>query len=335
MNRLLASALFLGIIYATCGVVAVITVMPVNGQPSDRLNPDVSAVMAAGPLSEVSGMVKSHSYPNTYWVVNDSGNDARLFAINREGQMIIPTFSRFSYYGETPEDGKQQWEGFRVLYTRNVDWEAMTADDSYLYVADIGNNFNNRRNLVIYALSEIDPTASTQSAAIKIIPVRYPEQTGFPGLNGKRHFDSEALFSADDHLYLVTKHRAAQGRAEAGANLYRLDTEYTDRDNDLVLIDHHPDITQATGAELSPDGQRLAVISYTDLWLFDRPEEGDKWLSSSHRRYLLNTAILRQVETVIWDDERTLILSNEQRELFTLDLVDIGEISPVLSNKTE
>jgi len=38
---------------------------------------------------------------------------------------------------------------------------------------------------------------------------------------------------------------------------------------------------------------------------------------------------------VIWDDERTLILSNEQRELFTLDLVDIGEISPVLSNKTE
>lgn len=329
MNRQLASA------FSISAFAAVFVMMTAHGQARDRLNPDVSAVLSAKPLSEVSGMAKSRSYPNTYWVVNDSGNDARLFAINREGQLIIPTFSRFSYYGETPEDGKKPWEGFRVLYTRNVDWEAMTADDNYLYVADIGNNFNNRRNLVIYALSEIDPTASTQSAAIKTIPVRYPEQTGFPGLYGKRHFDSEALFSADDHLYLVTKHRAAGGRAEAGANLYRLDTQYTDQDNDLVLIDHHPDITQATGAELSPDGQRLAVISYTDLWLFDRPAAGDKWFSGSGRRYPLNTSILRQVETVIWDDDQTLILSNEQRDMFTIDLVAIGEMAPTAANKSE
>jgi len=320
---------------AVLAMVTLITVVAVYSQSQDGLSPAVIGTMVATPLDEVSGMVKSRSYPDTYWVVNDSGAQPRLFAINREGKTIIPTFSKFSYYGETPEEGKEQWQGFKVLYTSNVDWEAMSADDNYLYLADTGNNFNNRRNLVIYVLSEIDPMASTQSAAIKTLPVRYPEQTAFPGLRGKRHYDSEALFNADGHLYLVTKHRKLGGSYEAGTNLYRLDTQYTDQVNDLVLIDSHDGVTSATGADLSPDGQRLALVSYTDLWIFDRPATGDQWLSSASRRYPLNTDVLQQVETVIWDDEHTLILSNEQRQLFAIDLSELEQSMPGSPDKSE
>ncbi len=71
----------------------------------------------------------------------------RLFAINREGNTIIPTFSRFSYYGEEEVEGKEQWPGFRVLYAENIDWESMTIDENYLYIADTGNNSNDRRDL--------------------------------------------------------------------------------------------------------------------------------------------------------------------------------------------
>lgn len=310
---------------SVAGIIAAIAFLQAHSQPAGPLAPVVAARMTAQGLTEVSGMVKSRSYPNTYWVVNDSGNDARLFAINRDGQTLIPTFSKFSYYGEERERGKDPWPGFRVLYTTNVDWEDMTVDDNYLYVADTGNNGNNRRDLVIYALSEIDPTASTQSAAIKAMPVRYPEQVSFSPVGGELYYDSEALFSADGRLYLITKHRGGFGRYQAGANLYRLDTEFTDKPNDLVLIDNNPDILTATGAELSPDGQRLAVISYEDLWIFDRPESGDAWLSSTARRYPLDTRVLRQVESVIWDDDATLILSNEQRDLFRIDLAELGE----------
>ena len=305
------------------GIIAAIAFLSVHSQPQGGLVPEPAGRMSVQAISEVSGMVRSRSYPNTYWVINDSGNDARLFAINRDGNAIIPTFSKFSYYGEERERGKDPWPGFRVLYTQNVDWESMTADDNYLYVADTGNNFNNRRDLVIYLLSEIDPTASTQSAAIRTLPVRYPEQVEFPG-SGPRHYDSEALFSADGKLYLITKHRKGLNY-EAGAKLYRLDTDYTDQPNFLVLVDSNADVLAATGAELSPDGQRLAVISYTALWLFDRPQTGDLWLSSTARRYPLDTAAVKQVETVIWDDDDTLILSNEQRELFHIDLKTLGE----------
>jgi len=309
-------------------IAGAITFIVSNSLAATGFAPRIVAKITSGPLSEISGMVKSRSYPDTYWVVNDSGAEAKIFAINSKGQNIIPTYSRFSYYGEKEEPGKKQWQGFNVLYSKNIDWESMTADDNHIYVADTGNNFNMRRNLGIYMLSEIDPTASTQSAAIKHMPVSYPQQMEFPG-KGKKHFDSEALFSADGKLYLITKHRTPSGLGmEPGANLYRLDTDYTERDNLLTLVDSNENMLAVTGAELSPDGQTLAVISYEALWLFDRPKEGDRWLSSTSKHYPLNTAVLRQVETVIWDDDNTLLLSNEQRDLFRIELAELPEITP-------
>jgi len=294
-----------------------------SNSPNEELKPPVAARIHAAPISEVSGMVKSRSYPDTFWVINDSGDEARIFAINRQGENIIPTFSRFSFYGENEEEGKKQWQGFRVLYAENIDWESMTSDENFIYVADTGNNFNNRRDLGIYALSEIDPTASTQSAAIKHMPVAYPEQTEYPG-DSERHYDSEALFYADGKLYLITKHRNKRGFSmEHGANLYRLDTAYTDQINLLTLIDSNSDMLAVTGAELSPDGQTLAVISYEALWLFERPETGDKWLSSSFQRFWLDGDVLDQVETVVWDGDNIIMLSNEQRDLFRLDLLEL------------
>jgi hypothetical protein len=309
------------------GIIGLIIFLHYYTFPQEGLRPDVMGKIAAKPISEVSGMAKSASYENTYWVVNDNRNGTRLFAINREGKTIIPTFSRFSYYGEKEVEGKEQWPGFRVLYAENIDWESMTIDENYLYIADTGNNSNDRRDLGIFLISEIDPTASTQSAAIRFIPVHYPEQNEFPGL-GERHYDSEALFLFEGNLYLITKHRDLSGALEPGANLYRLDSNDEEKSNALTFIENHPKMMAVTGAELSPDGSRLAVISSNDLWIFDRPEQGDHWLSSSHRRYSLDTLYVGRVETIIWDNDSTLIISNEQRMLYVVDLADLGEITP-------
>ena len=311
-------------ILSLVGIVAVIVVLNFYDKPLPGFVPEVISTFSASPLSEVSGMVKSRSYPNTYWVVNDSGNGNRLFAVNNEGNNIIPTFSRFSFYGEDAEEGKEQWEGFRVLYAENIDWETMTVDDNYLYVGDVGNNFNNRRDLKVYLLSEIDPTASTQSAVIKTLPIRYPDQTEFPSIVSP-HFDSEAMFIAYGTLYFITKHRNGRGGYEAGAKLYRLDTDFTEQDNELTLIESHSELLAVTGAELSPDGETLAVVSYEALWLFERPREGDQWLSSNARRYALDTRTVDQVETVIWDDDQTLLLTNEQRDLMRINIADLDK----------
>ena len=306
------------------GILTAISILSFYDRALPGFVPDVVGTFSADPLSEVSGMVKSRSYTNTYWVVNDSGNGNRLFAVNNEGNNIIPTFSRFSFYGEDAEEGKEQWEGFRVLYAENIDWETMTVDDNYLYVGDVGNNFNNRRDLKVYLLSEIDPTASTQSAVIKMLPVRYPDQTEFPSIVSP-HFDSEAMFIADGALYFITKHRNGRGGYEAGAKLYRLDTDFTEQGNELTLVETHSDLLAVTGAELSPDGQTLAVVSYEALWLFGRPGEGDHWLSSNAMRYALDTRTVDQVRTVIWDDDKTLLLTNQRRDLMRINIADLDK----------
>jgi hypothetical protein len=263
----------------------------------------------------MSGIVKSPGRDNVFWVHNDSGDTARIFAIDAQGHNIIPTYSKFSFYGEVPEEGKQQWQGFPVLDATNVDWEDIAADEHYLYLSDMGNNSNTRRNLAIYLVSEIDPTASTRTAVIQRLPVVYPDQHGFPP--AERHFDSESLFVVDGKLYLLTKHRTSFFEfSEAGANLYRLDTRFTDKDNVLTLIDSNPEITSATGADISPDGQTLAVLSYSALWLFARPASGDLWLSGKAQHFPLDRGAIKQAEGVTWVDNETLLIVNEQGDIF-------------------
>ncbi len=294
-----------------------------HAQPeAPLLQPAVHARVLSEPIDEMSGIVKSRRHPDTYWVHNDSGDTARIFAIRSDGSSVLPTYSKFSRYGDEPQDGKQQWEGFEVLYASNVDWEDIALDENYLYLADVGNNLNARRDLVIYAISEIDPTASTRSAVVQKWPVHYPEQQEFPP--GNWHYDSESLFTSEGQLYLITKHRkaGAMGTFEAGANLYRLDTRNTDSSNALTLVDSTPLITAATGADVSPDGSTLAVISYEDLFLFDKPATGDAWLSSSYRRIPLDRSVTRQAEAVAWEDDSTLLFTNEGRDIFRLGVAD-------------
>lgn len=287
--------------------------------------PTVHARVSSAPIAEMSGIVRSRRHPDTWWVHNDSGDSARIFAIRSDGTSVLPTYSKFTFYGDAPVEDKKQWEGFEVLYATNVDWEDIALDQNYLYLADVGNNLNARRDLAIYAVSEIDPTASTRSAVVQKWPVHYPEQQEFPP--GNWHYDSESLFTSEGQLYLITKHRktGATGTFEPGANLYRLDTRHTDRSNALTLVDSTSLITAATGADLSPDGNTLAVISYEDLFLFDKPSSGDAWLSSSHRRIPLDREVTRQVEAVAWEDPTTLLVTNEGRDIFRIDVAALGQ----------
>lgn len=274
------------------------------------------------PIDEMSGIVKSRRRDNLYWVHNDSGDTARIFAIDGHGRSVLPTYSKFSYYGDEPQPGKQQWPGFEVLYATNVDWEDIAIDDNYLYIADMGNNGNARRNLAIYVVSEIDPTASTRSAVIRKLPVVYPDQDAFPP--AQLHFDSEALFVADGKPYVITKHRAGafffRNRWEPGAKLYRLDTRHDDRANELTLVDTHPDLVAATGADLSPDGRTLAVIAIGGLYLFRDPVD-DNWFSTGKQRHVrLDGSVFRQAEAITWETNDRLVITNEQGDLFRVEL---------------
>jgi hypothetical protein len=75
-----------------------------------------------------------------------------------------------------------------------------------------------------------------------------------------------------------------------------------------------------TAADLSPDGKLLAVLTVRALWVFEKPAEGDKWLSSKARVVPIPIPKTKQAEAVCWDDAETLRVTNEQRDLFLVKL---------------
>lgn len=286
------------------------------------------AQMTHAPLDEVSGIVKSRRYPNTYWVHNDSGDQPRLFAVRADGTTIMPPFLSGGLYVGPPVAGKQEYPGIRIDLAANFDWEDIALDGDTLYIADLGNNGNARRDLGVYVLTEPNPEAVDRARVLRWLPVAYPDQDAFPG--DRWHFDCEAIFVFRGKLYVLTKHRASRqiGVPETGSNLYRLDSAHTDRVNVLKRVDGHLDLGGwVTAADLSPDGKTLAVLCQgpvQSVWLFDAPRSGDRFLSSTARRLVFTGA--RQCEAICFDGDDQLLVTNEQRDLFRLSVKDFHPV---------
>lgn len=91
-----------------------------------------------------------------------------------------------------------------VSNAKNVDWEDLTADDEFIYIADIGNNRGKRENLKIYRIriSEYFVQDSVQAEKIKI---SYADQKDFNPGKLLTNYDAETLMSIGDSLYIFSK----------------------------------------------------------------------------------------------------------------------------------
>lgn len=132
-------------------------------------------------LNETSGL---EIIGNHFVTHNDSGGAPVLYYLNKNGEIIQK----------------------RLLKDQvNNDWEDITRDQTYLYIADTGNNYDTRKNLNIIKIP-IDPESSEQ---IQLIHFTYPEQKDF-NYKLKSRFDAEAIISIGENLLIFTKNRATK-----------------------------------------------------------------------------------------------------------------------------
>jgi hypothetical protein len=248
-----------------------------------------------------------------------------LFAINSRGKVLYPGY--LNVHGEVYEEGKKVWAGHKIYLAANLDWEDIAVDEEMIYIAEMGNNGNARRDLGVYVIPELNPRQVGGTRILKYLPIRYPEQQEFPAK--KWHYDSEAIFTFKGKLYFITKHRPVGqiDQFEKGAMLYRLDTKYTDRFNILKRVDVHGEMEAITGADRSPNGNQLAVVGYQQLWIFDLPRRGSRLLSSTARLLQLDKQHTGQIEAVAWQDNETMLIGNEGREIFSIAAKDVPAYS--------
>jgi hypothetical protein len=281
-----------------------------------------------GPLAEISGAARSATYDDVFWLHNDHGDEARLFAVDSRGRVIIPGFLADKYHGETEQKDKEEWPGVAIVGAFNIDWEDIALADGRLYIADMGNNGNARRDLGVYVVNEPNPHQTTRVRLLKHLPVTYPEQTRYPGKLW--HYDCEAMFVSEGKLYFLTKHRkTGEIRGwKSGTVLYRLDSRHTDRENPLTRVGSDDRIMLATAADVSPSGSKLAVLTYFTLWIFDKPAEGDNWLAGRPSKLDLPGSAFRQNEAVTWADEETLVVLSESRHMMRVRVADLKPLTP-------
>ena len=113
--------------------------------------------------------------------LNDSGNPPNLYYLDEDGEIL-----------------------FRRMFNelKNNDWEDLTADEEYIYIADIGNNFDTRENLRIIKIP-----INTENNSYELINFYYPEQEDF-SFKQLSMYDAEGLVSIDNYLLIFTKNRA-------------------------------------------------------------------------------------------------------------------------------
>jgi len=296
-----------------------------HADPDQRPTLELVGEVEHPPVDEISGIVRSRWQENVWWVHNDSGDEPRLFAIDSTGSVHVAPWHASDYASGAAADSssKPLWPGVQLGAAAHIDYEDIAVEDSTLYLGDIGNNGNARRDLGIYVLRE-PFHYDRRTRPLRHLPIKYPDQEAFPAREW--HFDAEGLFVDDGTLYVLTKHRKGQqiDVSQGGTKLYRLDTEHTDHANPLTLVDRHDTIPPPTAAALSPSGDRLAVLGYSSVWIFPRPEDDTHWLSTEPRRISLEAERSKQAEAVAWDDSQTLRITNEQRDVFTLPIGTAG-----------
>jgi hypothetical protein len=130
-------------------------------------------------LTETSGLEYYNSLIITH---NDSGDQPTLYFLDQKGTLL---------YSKTYKN------------MNAVDWEDITKDDTYLYIADTGNNHGNRKDLSIYkiALKELD----NEDALVEKLHFSYPDQKKFEKGDQDHPYDAESLVAIENDLYLFSK----------------------------------------------------------------------------------------------------------------------------------
>lgn len=259
-------------------------------------------------IDEPSALVKSRTHTNTYWTHNDSGGKARIFAIDRNGATIPAHW-----------ENEDDYKGLSIGDAVNIDWEELATDDNgNLYIGAFGNNANLRKDLAIYKVREPNPREQNTTRTLQTIPFSYPDQKSFPPK--LRNFDCEAFFCLNDKLYLLTKHRS-----DSNTKLYRLDSTKSHEVNELTYIDTFEIGGMVTAADASPDGSKIAVLTYKSVWIFTMPADSDNFLLGSASRLKIKA---EHCESICWDDNETLILGNEEGDLFELKESQLSSYDP-------
>ncbi len=214
-------------------------------------------------VSESSGLTLSIAHPGLAYTINDSGNTPVVYAVHvNSGEVVGAT---------------------TVLGGVLRDTEALSIDpDGNLWIADTGDNLNNRHDQALYALPEPGPGDH------RVVATRYP--VTYPG-DASHNIESLLINPRNGDKYLIAK----QGE---DAPLFRVDVAGMSAAAVRVAGAVMP--ATATDGAFTPDGRFAVVRTYFSMTVY----AVKTW-------HLLRSTVLplqRQGETLVVEPAGTTVL---------------------------
>jgi hypothetical protein len=254
-------------------------------------------------VSESSGLAVSRLNPSVIWTHNDSGDSARLFAFDLQGNCLAE---------------------LTLDEVKATDWEDMcsfTHDGrSYLAVGDVGDNNRKRKKVAIHVFAEphlgevAEVASSSKPQQIQqlecdeyiTIEVEYPQPVDCESL---------AYDPRRAEFLLCSKETLA-------SNLYRVPVAFDlesaqkkkSREQQVKAVaEQVASIPLATAADISADGELLTISTYGPAFVLPRATHGG-WETDPGRMRIFQLPNRRQGESICFSsDQKHVLLTSEFR----------------------
>ena len=218
------------------------------------------------------------------------------------------------------EDGGSILHKMFVSGTDNIDWEDLSTDGEFLYIGDIGNNRNQRRDLMVYRVpinyswtfyyngGKLNHNLPDTVQA-EFFVFNYPDQIMFPPEDSQMNFDSEALTYADGKLLILSKDRSKPYKGIC--KIYEADLSNNMLEVKLLQEIHLKGVSWLTGSVTGCDylNNKLYVLTYKRLYIFERSNGQFELIRKK------NLGSLQQWEGICVDSEKQIRIVAEKSRL--------------------
>jgi len=229
-------------------------------------------------LNEISGIVASRKNPGVFWVHNDSGDKAQIYAIDVRGRLL----TTFLVTGAMASD----WGDIAI-------GPGPEANESYLYIADIGDNGAKKRYITVYRVPEptvslMKPPPFGKTARADAINLKYPDHPR----------DAETLFvdPLTRDLYIISKRELSNG-------LYCATYPQSTRETTTLQFKTTLPIGFAVAGDISSNGLFVVVRSRFGAAMFERVAGRPLWEAFKRKPRALPVKSEKQGEAIAFDVE--------------------------------
>jgi len=205
------------------------------------------ATVKAGP----SGMVASRAHPGVLYAQMDTGGPATVFAMTTAGASL----GEYTLTGVTQTD----WEDIAV--------GPGAGGGSFIFVGDIGDNSANRTQVQVYRFAE--PNVSlTQAPAQTAIADAQELRFTYP--DGAHNAETLMVDPRTGDILILTKDSSGNSSVFSAPGNTAANTPTALTRVAMVQFSGSGQGVQAGGGDISPDGDRVIVRTYTAIYLWPR-----------------------------------------------------------------